>query len=149
MSLLIGRELGPYRILEQIGMGGMAKVYKAFQANMERYVALKVLPARYADEPQFAKRFIQEARCLARLTHPHIARVHSLEHVDGDYYLVMEFLEGGSLGDRLEAEGAGDVSVEFGSFSKSYNMAGWRLGYCVGNEGIMEGVSKFFQCKLV
>jgi tetratricopeptide (TPR) repeat protein len=79
----------------------MAKVYKAFQANMERYVALKVLPAHYADEPQFAKRFIQEARTIARLEHKNILPVYDFGEHNGITYLVMRYLEGGTLKDVL------------------------------------------------
>jgi serine/threonine protein kinase/formylglycine-generating enzyme required for sulfatase activity len=96
-----GASLGPYRILHQIGEGGMAKVYKAFQANMERYVALKVLPAHYADEPQFAKRFIQEARTIARLEHKNILPVYDFGEHNKITYLVMRYLEGGTLKDVL------------------------------------------------
>ena len=83
-----GASLGPYRVLHQVGEGGMAKVYKAFQSNMERYVALKVLPGHYADEPQFAKRFIQEARIIARLEHKNILPVYDLGEHNGITYLV-------------------------------------------------------------
>jgi basic membrane protein A len=96
-----GANLGPYRILNQIGEGGMAKVYKAFQANMERYVALKVLPAHYADEPQFAQRFSQEARTIARLEHKNILPVYDFGEQDNITYLVMRYLEGGTLKDVL------------------------------------------------
>ena len=96
-----GASLGPYRIMNQIGEGGMAKVYKAFQANMERYVALKVLPANYADEAQFSRRFTQEARTIARLEHKNILPVYDFGEHNGITYLVMRYLEGGTLKEIL------------------------------------------------
>lgn len=74
MSDLIGKELGPYRILEQIGVGGMATVYKAYQAAMDRYVAVKVLPEQMGKDIAFRQRFEREARVIARLEHAHICR---------------------------------------------------------------------------
>ena len=72
MSNLIGKEIGGYRILAQIGMGGMAKVYKAYQAKMDRVVALKVLPEQYSKDETFLKRFDQEARIIANLENRNI-----------------------------------------------------------------------------
>ncbi|MBL8058056.1 MAG: serine/threonine protein kinase, partial [Anaerolineales bacterium] len=76
MPDLIGRTIGPYRILEQIGVGGMATVYKAYQLNMERDVALKILPHYLAQDETFAKRFQREAHAIARLEHVHILPVY-------------------------------------------------------------------------
>jgi serine/threonine-protein kinase len=67
---MIGQTLGPYRIVEQIGLGGMATVYKAYHAAMDRYVAVKVLPPNMAHDPAFVARFAQEARTIAKLEHP-------------------------------------------------------------------------------
>ena len=69
-NLQPGQEGGPYRIINQIGQGGMAPVYKACQAAMDRYVALKVLPRQLAENPEFTGRFQQEARTIANLEHP-------------------------------------------------------------------------------
>ncbi len=76
MSGLIGQTLGPCRILEQIGLGGMATVYKAFQPGMDRLVALKILPAHYASTPRFVQRFQQEARIIAKLEHRNIVVIY-------------------------------------------------------------------------
>ncbi len=73
---MIGRTLGSYRITEQIGIGGMATIYKAYQPSMECYVALKVLPEHYARDHKFVQRFMQEAKVIAKLEHPHILPVH-------------------------------------------------------------------------
>lgn len=92
-----GSNLGPFRILHQIGEGGMARVYKAYQPSVERYVALKVLPSHYADDPQFIERFIREARTIARLEHKNILPVFDFGEQDGITYLAMRFVEGGTL----------------------------------------------------
>jgi eukaryotic-like serine/threonine-protein kinase len=70
-----GQMLGPYRIINQIGKGGMATVYKAYQPSVDRYVAVKVLPSQLAESKEFAARFQQEARIIAKLEHPHILPV--------------------------------------------------------------------------
>ena len=96
-KLSSGSNLGPFRILHQIGEGGMARVYKAYQPSVERYVALKVLPSHYADDPQFIERFIREARTIARLEHKNILPVFDFGEQDGITYLAMRFVEGGTL----------------------------------------------------
>jgi serine/threonine protein kinase len=100
MSSLIGQSLGRYQILEQLGEGGMATVYKAFDTRLERYVAIKVIrteqfPPVMLD--QMMKRFEREARALAKLSHPNIVHVHDYGEYEGTPYLVMEFLPCGTL----------------------------------------------------
>ncbi len=97
-----GQTLGPYRIISQIGQGGMATIYKAYHAAMDRYVAVKVLPKQLAESPEFAGRFQQEARTIANLEHPHILPVHDYGESEGISYLVMRFLDAGTLKDRLQ-----------------------------------------------
>ena len=92
-----GANLGPFRILHQIGEGGMARVFKAYQPSVERYVALRVLPSHYAEDPQFVERFIREARTIARLEHKNILPVFDFGEQDGITYLAMRFIEGGTL----------------------------------------------------
>jgi len=104
MNNLIGQHLGPYRILEQIGAGGMAMVYKAYQPAMERDVAIKVIAAHFAQDEEFLKRFRREARAVAQLEHAHILPVHDSGEAEGRPYLVMRYLEAGTLKDRM-AEG--------------------------------------------
>lgn len=94
---LTGRQLGPYEILEPLGEGGMASVYKAFQAGVDRQVALKVLPRQLATDPTFVARFRQEARALAQLQHPHIVPIHDFGEEGGYTYLAMSYIEGGTL----------------------------------------------------
>ncbi|GAB4109489.1 MAG: hypothetical protein Fur005_18640 [Roseiflexaceae bacterium] len=101
MSDLIGRTLGPYQILEQLGMGGMATVYKAFHPAMDRYVAIKVLPRHMAGDPQFRARFQREARTIAKLEHRSILPVYDTGEQDGVHYLVMRYTEAGDLRDWI------------------------------------------------
>jgi serine/threonine protein kinase len=105
---LIGRTLGKYRIVEQIGRGGMASVYKAYHPGLDRYVAIKLMHAFLVDEEGFAERFRREAQSVARLRHPNIVQMYDFD-VEGDTsYMVMEFLQGPSLKHRLaelEAQG--------------------------------------------
>lgn len=98
-----GQMLGAYRIISQVGQGGMATVYKAYQASMDRNVAIKVLPRRLAESREFAARFQQEARIIARLEHPHILPVFDFGESDGVTYFVMRYLETGSLKLKMEA----------------------------------------------
>ena len=99
--LQTGQMLGPYRILGQVGQGGMATVYKAYHAAMDRYVALKVLSPEFARSEQLKGRFQQEARIIANLEHKHILPVHDFGESDGLYYFVMRFLDTGSLKERI------------------------------------------------
>jgi predicted Ser/Thr protein kinase len=100
MAALIGRTLGQSQILEEIGRGGMAVVYKAYQPSLQRYVALKVLPPRLSFDTTFVRRFLQEGRVAARLDHPSIVTIHDVGEQGGVYYIVMEYLEGAPL-DKL------------------------------------------------
>jgi tRNA A-37 threonylcarbamoyl transferase component Bud32 len=98
-----GQMLGPYRIINQIGKGGMANVYKAYQASVDRYVAIKVLPTQLAESKEFATRFHQEARIIAMLEHPHILPVFDYGESDGIAYFVMRYLDAGTLKDKMES----------------------------------------------
>jgi serine/threonine protein kinase/capsular polysaccharide biosynthesis protein len=96
-------------ILEFIGKGGMGAVYKARQPNLDRLVALKILPPATAGDPGFAERFNREARALARLNHPNIVAVHDFGQAGALHYLVMEFVDGGNL---RQIEQAGRLTPE-------------------------------------
>ncbi|MBI3169567.1 MAG: serine/threonine protein kinase [Chloroflexi bacterium] len=104
MEDLTGRQIGPYQVVAPLGEGGMAAVYKAYQPAMDRYVALKVLPRHYANDPQFINRFRQEAKVLARLQHPHILPVFDFGDVDGYTFIVMPYVEGGTLVGIMKGE---------------------------------------------
>src|SRR5258706_915939 len=98
-----GQMLGAYRIISQIGQGGMATVYKAYQASMDRNVAVKVLPNQLADSKEFIQRFQQEARIIARLEHAHILPVFDYGESGGITYFVMRYLDAGTLKDKMES----------------------------------------------
>jgi eukaryotic-like serine/threonine-protein kinase len=102
MEKLVGKELGQFRIVERIGSGGMATVFKAYQPTLDRYVAIKVLPSYHAQDPVFVKRFIQEARSVAKLAHPNIVQIHDFGEHENITYIVMEYVDGGTLKDRLK-----------------------------------------------
>ena len=92
-----GETVGPYRILAQLGQGGMATVYKAYHAALDRYVALKVLHPAFTDDATFMSRFQREARVVARLDHPNIVPIYDFAEYEGRPYLVMKFIEGETL----------------------------------------------------
>jgi len=98
-----GQMLGPYRIISQVGQGGMATVYKAYQASMDRNVAVKVLPGQLAQSPEFMQRFQQEARTIARLEHAHILPVFDYGESEGITYFVMRYLDAGTLKEKMQA----------------------------------------------
>ncbi len=101
MSDLIGKTLGPYRILEQIGVGGMATVYKAYQPSMDRDVAIKILPHYLSQDAEFAKRFQREARAIAKLEHAHILPVYDYGEHDQITYIAMRYVQAGTLKERI------------------------------------------------
>lgn len=97
MTNLLGRKLGKYEVVERIASGGMAEVYKAFQPGVERFVAIKVMHGHLAQADDFVQRFQREARGVGRLLHPNILRLIDFD-VDGEmYYMVMEYIPGGTL----------------------------------------------------
>ena len=100
-SLLPGGSLGRYQVVEEIGRGGMAVVFRAFDPRLERDVAVKVLPSHSSEDPTYVERFRNEARAVARLNHPNILRVHDFGEDKGFIYLVTEYLTGGTLRDRI------------------------------------------------
>ena len=101
MSLSPGARLGPYEVIGPIGAGGMGEVYKARDTRLDRTVAIKVLPAQFAADPLFRERFEREAKAISQLSHPHICMLHDVGRQDGIDYLVMEYLEGQTLAQRL------------------------------------------------
>jgi len=102
LAIRTGQHLGPYEILSAIGAGGMGEVYRARDTRLERIVAVKILPDHLSDRAELRERFEREARTIASLNHPHICTLHDIGHQDGTDYLVMEYLEGETLADRLK-----------------------------------------------
>jgi eukaryotic-like serine/threonine-protein kinase len=101
MALTPGSKLGPYEIQSSLGAGGMGEVYRARDTRLDRTVAIKILPAHLSDDPEAKQRFDREARTISSLNHPNICTLHDVGHHEGIDYLVMEYLEGETLADRL------------------------------------------------
>jgi len=101
MSFAIGDTVGPYRITDRLGQGGMATVFRAYHAKLDRYVAIKVLHPAFKEDANFLTRFQREAQIVARLEHPHIVPIYDSNEHDGQPYLVMKFIEGQTLKGRL------------------------------------------------
>jgi Tol biopolymer transport system component/predicted Ser/Thr protein kinase len=101
MGIEAGRRLGPYEIEAEIGAGGMGEVYRARDTRLGRTVAVKVLPAHLADKPELRQRLEREARAVSSLSHPNICPLYDIGHEDGVDFLVMEFIDGETLAERL------------------------------------------------
>jgi len=101
MGLTSGTKLGPYEIQSALGAGGMGEVYRARDTRLERTVAIKILPEHLSGSPEARQRFDREARAISALSHPHICHLYDVGQQDGTSYLVMEYLEGETLGERL------------------------------------------------
>jgi serine/threonine protein kinase/Tol biopolymer transport system component len=99
--LAAGSRLGPYEIVSPLGAGGMGEVYKARDTRLERTVAVKVLPSHLSSSPESRQRFEREAKTISQLSHPHICALHDVGREGETEYLVMEYLEGETLADRL------------------------------------------------
>ena len=97
-----GTRLGHYEIVASVGAGGMGEVYKARDPRLNRTVAIKVLSKQISDKPEARARFEREAQTIAALNHPHICTIHDVGHHEGTDFIVMEFLEGETLAQRLE-----------------------------------------------
>jgi eukaryotic-like serine/threonine-protein kinase len=102
MPLASGTRLGPYEIAATLGAGGMGEVYRAKDTRLGREVAIKVLPAHFSSDPVRRQRFEREAKTISGLNHPNICVLHDVGHQDGVDYLVMEYIDGETLGKRLE-----------------------------------------------
>jgi len=111
---LEGQTLGKYRVLEPLGRGGMARVYRAYHPQLDRYVAIKVLRSDLVDDEEFLARFRREAQAVATLRHPNIVQVYDFDVQDGIYYMVMELLEGDTLKARLNDYRVHDEGLPWG-----------------------------------
>jgi serine/threonine protein kinase len=124
MEDLTGRQFGQYRIVAPLGEGGMADVYKAYQASVDRYVAIKVLPQFHSRNREFLQRFKQEAQVLAKLQHPFVVPILDFGEADGYTFLVMTFIEGGTLKDLLTGE-----PIPLSRAGRIISQVGSALGY--------------------
>jgi serine/threonine protein kinase/HEAT repeat protein len=106
LALVPGATAGPYRIVEPLGRGGMASVYKAYEPALDRYVALKVLPREFLHDPDFARRFEQEAKAIARLEHPNIVPIYNyaIDEAEGIPWMAMRLVGGGSLSQLVKSQ---------------------------------------------
>ncbi|RLC94333.1 MAG: hypothetical protein DRI77_11040, partial [Chloroflexi bacterium] len=127
---LSGKTLGKYRLIEKLGQGGMAQVYKAYQADLDRYVAIKILHPHLTGDEEFAARFRREARAVAALEHPHIVRVYDFDTAEELAFLVIEYLTGTSLKSLLydldcqgERMALGEVSRIVGALADALDHA--------------------------
>jgi serine/threonine protein kinase len=105
MPFVVGENVGPYRITEQLGRGGMATVFKAYHAALDRYVAIKALHPAFMEDPNFLARFQREARVVAKLEHSNIVPIYDFAEYEGRPYLVMKFIEGETLKAKLVRDG--------------------------------------------
>ena len=101
MAITTGTRLGPYEVQALIGAGGMGEVYRARDSRLDRTVAIKVLPSHHSSDPALRQRFEREARTISKFSHPNICTLHDVGNHDGLDYLVMEYIEGESLEQRL------------------------------------------------
>src|SRR3984885_9673469 len=101
MALSPGTKLGPYEILSPLGAGGMGEVYRARDTRLDRIVAVKILPTHLSSDSEFKQRFEREARTVSSLNHPHICQLFDVGREGGTDYLVMEFLDGETLAERV------------------------------------------------
>ena len=133
---LEGQTLGKYRILDPLGRGGMAQVYRAYHPQLDRYVALKILRSDLVEEKEFLARFKREARAVAALRHPHIVQIYDFDVQNDLYYMVMELLEGDSLKAHLNFVRGKGERLPLGDTVRIFSDALEGLGYAHG-EGII------------
>jgi hypothetical protein len=95
---LLGQQIGSYKVISLLGAGGMGEVYLAQDARLERRVAVKMLPAELASDPERMRRFVREAKAASALNHPNVATIHEIGEADGTSFIVMEYVEGQDAG---------------------------------------------------
>src|SRR5438128_11733017 len=129
MTLDAGTKLGRYEIRSKIGAGGMGEVYLALDTELDRTVALKILPAELASNQQRMQRFIQEAKAASALNHPHILTIHEIGTTASSRFIAAEFIDGETLRQRMrdapmKLSEALDVAVQIASALSAAHAAG-------------------------
>ena len=127
MEDLTGKQFGAYKIVDTLGQGGMATVYKAYQPGVDRYVAIKVMAQNFATDQNFVMRFEQEAKVVAKLQHPHILPLYDYGEAHGLTYIVMPMMTGGDLSDLMTARQLSPAEI-----SKIVSQVGDALDYAHG-----------------
>jgi len=140
MSDLAGKTLGKYRLTERLGRGGMAEVYHAYQPNLERDVAVKVMHGYLAEDESFVGRFKREAKAVATLRHPHIVQVYDFDIEDDTYYMVMEHIGGETLKARLRRLNAEDERMSLEDVAQIFRALCDALDYAHGQGRIHRDV---------
>ena len=102
MATLAGKTLGNYEVIERVGRGGMAEVYKGYHPKLDRHVAIKILHGFLAEGEDFLARFEREAKAVASLRHENIIQIHDFDVQDENYYMVMEYVDGDTLTEKLQ-----------------------------------------------
>jgi tRNA A-37 threonylcarbamoyl transferase component Bud32 len=126
---MLGRTIGKYRIVEHLGRGGMAEVYKAYQPNLDRYVAVKMMHTFLSDEREFLARFEREAKVVATLRHPNIVQVYDFDVEGGVYYMVMEYITGETLKARMQNLEGNDAWISLDDAARIILAVGSALKY--------------------
>ena len=98
---MIGKTLTHYKVTARLGVGGMGEVYRATDTKLDRQVAIKVLPPEFAQHPERLARFEREAKALAKLNHPNIGTIHGFDQHEGQWFIVLELVEGRTLAEHL------------------------------------------------
>ena len=129
MALTSGTKFGPYEIVSPLGAGGMGEVYRARDSRLDRTVAIKVLPSHLTGDSEARERFDREARSISSLSHPNVCQLYDVGSQDGTSYLVMEFLEGETLADRLLK---GPLHFHNSSKSPSRSARAWKKPTAMG-----------------
>jgi serine/threonine protein kinase len=105
LFLMIGKTISHHQILEKLGEGRMGVVYKARDTHLDRFVALKILPAEKVADPDRRRRFVQEAKAASALNHPHIVTIHDIDEADGVHFIAMEYVDGKTLDQLIPRHG--------------------------------------------
>jgi serine/threonine-protein kinase len=129
MANLVGKTLGKYKLTERIGGGGMAEVYKAYHPKLDRYVTVKILHSYLAEGGDFRARFEHEARAVATLRHPHIQQIHDFDIEDDQYYMIMEFIDWGTLQNLMMDKAKASAFLPVGQVLSIMKQVGEALDY--------------------